>query len=85
MTDPDLVKPGPIEVWLRRSGVGINCLIVHDDESTYEVQVESPSMLGAQREITGYFITQGYQPVGGWEMSELTLAEPAETYRTFKH
>jgi hypothetical protein len=41
-------------------------------------------MLGAQREITGYFITRGYQPLGEWKMSELTLAEPAETYRTFK-
>ena len=44
-------------------------------------------MRGAQREITGYLITEGYSPVGRWEAE----AEPddgvdgyVETVRKFK-
>ena len=60
---------GPIEVWLYQltTGFGIGCRVVHDDESTETLDVDSPSMRGAQREMTGWFIRQGYKPVGRWE------------------
>ena len=49
---------GPLEVWLRQDEAEITCTVVRDDESTYELDVDSLSMRGAQREMTGYFIAQ---------------------------
>ncbi len=67
MTD---TRPSPIEVWLTKGNIQITCRMVHEDETTQEVDVDSLSMRGAQREITGYFIGQGYKPVGRWEYED---------------
>ena len=40
------------------------CTVVHDDESSESRDVEAFFMRGAQREITGYLISQGYEPPG---------------------
>jgi hypothetical protein len=83
MTD---IKPSPIEVWLTQRNMQITCRVVHEDESTAELEIDSLSMRGAQREITGYYIGQGYAPVGRWET--VTVDDdndaPAETVRRFK-
>ncbi|MGH3685132.1 MAG: hypothetical protein ACRDSM_08775 [Pseudonocardiaceae bacterium] len=71
-------KTGPIEVSLRQVNLDITCTIVHDDESTRELDADSLSMRGAQREMTGYFISQGNEPVGRWEAEG-----PAETVGRF--
>ncbi len=71
---------GPIEVWLRHVNMEVACTVVHEDESTHRYDVDSLSLRGAQREMTGYFISQGYEPVGRWEVEG--LAE--ETVRRFK-
>lgn len=55
---------GPIEVWLRQDDEEIICTVVREDESTYELDVDALSMRGAQREMTGYFIEQSYEPAG---------------------
>lgn len=60
-------KPSPIEVWLRQDNLLVTALVVREDETTYEMDVSSLSMRGAQREITGWLIDQGYTPVGRWE------------------
>lgn len=76
-------KLGPIEVWLRQAtmaGMAIECMIVAEDETTSELDVDSLSMRGAQREMTGHFIGQGYEPVGRWEVT----VPDAETVRRFK-
>ena len=59
--------PSPVEVWLSKPHIEIKCRIVHEDESTEEPSVESLSMRGAQREITGWLVSLGYAPVGRWE------------------
>jgi hypothetical protein len=77
----------PIEVWLTQQNMTVTCQIVHEDESIEALDVDSLSMRGAQREITGWLIDQGYKPDGRW----ITEAEddrvdygPSETWRRFK-
>jgi hypothetical protein len=87
MTDTD--KPSPIEVWLTQKNIEVTCMIVHEDETTTSIDVESLSMRGAQREITGWLIADGYTPVGRWETQETNpgnfgAVEVAETMRRFK-
>lgn len=72
---------GPIEVWLSKRNLNINCRVVFDSEATEQVPVRSLSMRGAQREITGWLIGQGYEPVGRWSTEE---EHGFETMRRFR-
>lgn len=81
--------PSPIEVWLSRANMEITCTVVLEDESTSTLDVNSLSMRGAQREMTGYFIAHGYTPVGSWEVEAESDngyggKEAVETSRKFK-
>ena len=66
--------PSPIEVWLSKSDRGhrdimVICTVFCDaDDTTHDFDVESSSLLGAQREMTRFFIDQGYVPRGRWEV-----------------
>lgn len=60
----------PIEVWLSQPNISIECNVVYDDESTSSHDVTSLSMRGAQREITGFLIGEGYKPFGRWEYED---------------
>jgi DNA-directed RNA polymerase specialized sigma24 family protein len=65
----DLPTPsGPTvaEVWLLGAKPPISCLLVHTDETTGSRDLAAVSMLGAQREITGQLIADGYRPDGLW-------------------
>jgi len=88
MSTPTEKKPSPIEVWLSQRNMLITCRVVHEDESTRELEVDSISMRGAQREMTGFFVNQGYQPIGRWEdetAEEDRGGNPfVETVRKFK-
>ena len=84
MTD---TKIGPIEVWLTQSqsNLGVTCTVVHDDESTEVLDVDSLSMRGAMREITGHYISQDYEPDGRWSTEAMTVTDgPVEAMRRFK-
>ena|SRR6266567_6522621 len=72
----------PIEVWLSQPNIKITCTVVFEDESTDALSISSLSMRGAQREITGWLISQGYQPVGRWE-NESGTGQP-ECSRRFR-
>jgi stress response protein SCP2 len=77
-------ESGPVEIWLRQDNMQVVCSIVNADESTYRRDIGSLSLRGAQREITGYLIGNGYRPGGGWTveaMGEHGVA--AETWRMF--
>jgi hypothetical protein len=85
MTDTNDTKPSPIEVWLRQDNMQINCMVVHQDETTHQLVIDSLSMRGAQREITGWLIRDGYEPVGRWQVEHDDSAmQAAETVRRFK-
>lgn len=82
-------KAGPVEVWLAQRNMAINCTVVHEDEHTDSLDVDSLSMRGAQREITGYLIDQGYKPGCRWtttatDYSATPGGDPIETYRRFQ-
>jgi hypothetical protein len=74
----DATKPtGPIEVWIRQKrAAGFTCMVVYDDESTYEFDLVSQTLAAAQQEVAGRLMPGGYQPAGRWS--------PVETSRTFK-
>ena len=77
-------RSGPIEVWLRQApGIGIECTVVRADESTDPYDVNALSMRGAEREMTGYFISEGYAPMGRWETT-YDEGSAEEVKRTFK-
>ena len=73
----DTTKPsGPIEVWIRQGKLAtFTCMVVYDDESTYEFDLASRTLAAAQQEATGRLMPGGYQAAGGWS--------PVETSRTF--
>ncbi|OBF60929.1 hypothetical protein A5787_18130 [Mycobacterium sp. 852002-50816_SCH5313054-b] len=73
----------PIEVWLRQDDEEIICTVVREDESTYELDVDALSMRGAQREMTGYFIDQNYEPADQWLVEVDSANGPVETVRRF--
>src|SRR5579864_1269006 len=75
----------PIEVWLSQVNLQVTCMIVAEDESTRAFHIDSLSMRGAQREITGYLIRQGFQPAGRWEDEQVDgNGDGIETVRKFK-
>jgi hypothetical protein len=79
-------KPSPIEVWLTEAteGMGISARTIHPDETVHYSEVESLSMRGAQREITGDLIRRGYTAVGRWTVERMVNDEPVETSRSFR-
>lgn len=79
MTNTEHTKPSPIEVWLRQDNMQVSCMIVREDETTSEYEVNSMSMRGAQRELTGWLIRDGYEPVGRWQDEA-----DSETVRRFR-
>ncbi len=54
--------------------LSVTCTVVHD-ESTEILGGDAFSMRGAQREITGYLISQGYEPPGRWETQRFDANE----------
>jgi hypothetical protein len=63
----NITTPGPVEVWLTQNNMQVTCRVIHEDETAEELDVNSLSMRGAQREVTGWFLSDGYTPVGRWE------------------
>jgi hypothetical protein len=73
----------PIEVWLTQRNMEVTCRIVHEDETVETVDVDSLSMRGAQREITGWLIGDGFKAIGRWTVEHSDINGPAETVRRF--
>jgi hypothetical protein len=71
----------PIEVWLVKRNIAVNCRFVFEDETATERPVQSLSMRGAQREITAWLISRGYEPAGRWSTEE---PNGLETMRHFR-
>jgi hypothetical protein len=79
-------KTEPIEVWLTVADLKVTCLVVRSDESIQSLDVDSLSLRGGQREITGVLISWGYEPVGRWEYTAGENDEDryGETVRQFR-
>jgi hypothetical protein len=78
---------GPIEVWLSQRNMEVTCRVVYGDESTDDtIELDSLSMRGAQREITGCLKARGYEPVGRWdsELDVLPSSDYQESSRKFR-
>ena len=75
--------PGPIEVWIRqKKATGFTCMVVYEDESTYEFDLVSRTLAAAQQEATGRLMPGGYQPAGRWSPVETSWTyQPGEPWR----
>jgi hypothetical protein len=71
----------PFEVWLTRTDREVKAMVVRADETTYDLEVLSTSMRGAQREMTGWALSNGYEPVGGWEALDDSGIEAMRVFR----
>jgi hypothetical protein len=81
----DAKAAGPLEVWLTQNNLDVTCTVVREDESTEPLDIDSLSMRGAMREITGYLIEKGYKPVGRWSNEAMDNNGAAvEVMRRFK-
>jgi hypothetical protein len=74
------VLPSPLEVRLTQKNMQVVCMIVAEDESIIYHRINSLSMRGGQREITGHLLGIGYQPVARWS---LETQDGSETARQF--
>jgi hypothetical protein len=80
------------EVWLSQVNMKVTCRVVREDESTAELDIDSLSLRGAEREITGALINEGYKPTGRWQdardlgrgHSENWIDPETEVMRQFK-
>jgi hypothetical protein len=80
-----MAKPeGPIEVFLSQRNMQVYCTVAYEDEHTETLDVDALSIRGAQREITGRLIAQGYKPAGRWsiEQAEFTPEGDERTVET---
>ncbi len=93
MSNTEGEKPKRVEVWLTKvSDFRITCREVYEDESTSDWDVDaikSVSMRGAQREVTGHFLDEGYEPVDRWVAEEIAKSghlegEVVESFRRFQ-
>jgi hypothetical protein len=60
----------PIEVWLSQDNMVVTCRVVFEDESVTDLHVDSLSLRGAEREITGHLIAEGLKPAGRWQAED---------------
>lgn len=74
----------PIEVWLRQRHIEVTCHIVFEDETEEEISVNSLSMRGAEREITAYLISCGYEPAERWQSEAEYNEADVEVSRKFR-
>lgn len=82
MTDTKAAKA--VELIITRRGLDMAARRVNVDETVEELTVDTLSVRGAQREMTGWMISQGYKPLGRWEtLQDDEQGEYVETSRTF--
>ncbi len=66
MSSTSKQAPQVLQAVLSRKNIEISCALVFEDESVRYPGVQSVSVRGAQREVTGLLVMGGYIPVGRW-------------------
>lgn len=66
MTNTKERRPQALQAILTRKNIEITCTLIFEDESASYPGVQSVSIRGAQREITGWLVEHGYAPAGRW-------------------
>jgi hypothetical protein len=67
-----------------RQNIEISCTLAFEDESISYPPVDSVSLRGAQREITGRLVAFGYVPAGRWSEDDEDEDGYREWSRAFK-
>jgi hypothetical protein len=84
MTDDKDRRPQALSAVLSQKNIEITGTLVFEDESIIYPAVKSVSMRGAQREITGMLVANGYVPAGRWTEEGDDEDGFLEFSRTFK-
>lgn len=81
---PGKRDPQPLQVILSRKNIEITGTLLFEDETVSHAPIDSMSLRGAQRELTGRLVKHGYTPVGRWSEGEEDDDGYTEWTRTFK-
>jgi hypothetical protein len=84
MKDTKNPAPQALQAVLSRKNIEIFCTLVFEDESVSYPEVESVSVRGAQREVTGMLVGFGYTPAGRWSDADEDEDGYSEWARSFK-
>lgn len=84
MTNTDARLPQVLRAVLSRKNIEISCTLVFEDESVSYQEVDSVSVRGAQREITGMLVAHGYVPAARWSEDGEDQDGYSEWSRPFK-
>jgi hypothetical protein len=85
MSDTNSTKTQPLQAYLSQKHLEITCELVLEDESINTPPVHpTRNLRGAQRELTGWLVSQGYIPVGRWTEAEEDGDGYRETSRMFQ-
>lgn len=76
--------PQALQAVLSRKNIEIFCTLVFEDESVSYPSVNSVSVRGAQRELTGLLVAHGYTPAGRWSDDGEDADGYEEWTRSFK-
>jgi hypothetical protein len=78
----------PVEVWLTKKDIAVGAVIYADDVVLWQDDTDSISMRGAQREMTAWLISAGYEPLDRWRVEYSNgggkYDAAIETVRTFR-
>jgi hypothetical protein len=84
MKDTNQRTPQALQAVLTRKNIEITCTLVFEDESVSYPSVQSVSVRGAQREVTGQLVAHGYTPGGRWSEGKEDEDGYTEWTRPFK-
>jgi hypothetical protein len=84
MTEAKKRTPQPLQAILSRKNIEITGTLVFEDESVSYAAINSMSLRGAQRELTGRLVKHGYTPVGRWSDGQDDEDGYTEWTRPFK-
>jgi hypothetical protein len=84
MSDTKQRTPQALQAILSRKNIQISCTLVLEDESVGYLDVQSLSVRGAQREVTGWLVRSGYTPAGRWSDQDQDEDGYSEWLRAFK-
>jgi hypothetical protein len=84
MSDAEQRTPQALQAVLSRKNIEFRCTLLFEDESVSYMSVDSVSLRGAQREITGVLVFHGYVPAARWSEGDDDADGFTEWTRTFK-
>jgi hypothetical protein len=59
-----------VEAWLSKTPDSLKAWVVDETERRREVHLDSLSLMGAQRELSGWLVENGFEPLQRWSYQD---------------